>query len=91
LGFHIDAACKKMELDRNLADEEPDASWSENTTPGSDDIEEIVRQEDDPPRPRSKNLGTFPRYVRPAIRRRLNRELAADTISRNHSQSQHSI
>jgi hypothetical protein len=63
-----------MELDRNLADEEPDASWSENTTPGSDDIEEIVRQEDDPPRPRSKNLGTFPRYVRPAIRRRLNIE-----------------
>jgi hypothetical protein len=65
---------QKMEFDRKLAAEEPESSWSENTTPGSDDIEEIVRHEDDRPRPPSKDLGTLPRYIRPAIRRRLNIE-----------------
>lgn len=62
-----------MEFDRNfVAEEAPESSWSEKTTPGSDDIEEIVRQLDQPPRPPNKDLGNLPRYVRPAIRRRLN-------------------
>ena len=40
---------KKMELDKNLAEEEPNALWSEDTAVDSDDVEEIVRYEDDPP------------------------------------------
>ena len=63
-----------MEFDRKLVAEEPESSWSENTTPSSDDIEEIVRQEDNRPRPPFRDLGNLPRYMRPAIRRRLNIE-----------------
>ena len=63
-----------MELDRKLVAEEPESSWSEDTTPGSDDIEEIVRREDDRLRIPTKGVGSFPRFIRPPIRRRLNIE-----------------
>jgi hypothetical protein len=64
---------KKMELDRKPAAEEPESSWSENTTPDSDSIEEIVRHEDYRPQIQipSKDVGSLARFMRPAIRRRL--------------------
>ena len=65
-----------MEFDKKLVAEEPESSWSENTTPGSDDIEEIVRREDDQLHIQipTKDVGSLPRFMRPAIRRRLNIE-----------------
>ena len=83
----------KMDCGQTLAAEEPESSWSENTTPDSDDIEEIVRQQDDrdddhhehdiyrPRPPPSKDLASYPRYMRPAIRRRLNTGERADRSS----------
>ena len=66
---------EKMELDRSFVPEEPDTSWSQDTTPGSDDIEIAQQvQEDELPRPPTKNSRSFPRYMRPPIRRRLNIE-----------------
>ena len=66
-----------MDVDRTIiAEEPPETSWSEDTTPGSDDIEEIVRHDECAPRLElpTKDLGSLSRYMRPAIRRRLNNE-----------------
>jgi hypothetical protein len=63
-------------MDAQTAIGEPDASWSENTTPGSDDIEEIVRQPFPPVRHQFVYRHTIgPRSIRP-IRRRLRPEEA---------------
>ena len=64
-----------MKLDRNLSAEEPDTSWPEKPTPGSDDIEEVARQEQEGSRQQlPSKTAIFPRFMRPAIRRRLNIE-----------------
>jgi hypothetical protein len=61
-----------MEPDRETLAEVPEPSWSENSTPDSEDIEEIVRQDDQPLRIPPRPLGSYSRHIRPAIRRRLN-------------------
>jgi hypothetical protein len=64
---------RKMDFDRNIIvpRETPESSWSEITTPSSDDIEEIVRLDDQASRPPTKDLAYLPRCMRRAIRRRL--------------------
>lgn len=55
-------------MDSPTAQIEPDVSWSQNTTPASDDIEEIVRI---PPRMQSRERAEGrPRFLRGPIRRR---------------------
>ena len=56
-------------MDEKIALGEPESSWSENTTPASDDIEEVIRQV--PPVPPRLSFSTRPRLMRPPIRRRL--------------------
>jgi len=58
--------------------DQPEPSWSETTTPASEDIEEIVRQTP-PPRPR---IGSRPRFMRPIRRRKPNKSSSENNLER---------